>query len=396
MNKSETYRSLVVLDETFPPDERVFNECKQLLINDVDVTLFCLTHSKSQKKKDEYHGIKIIRQYIPEFWYKKMIALAYTLPVYHWFLYSNISKVLKVNSFDVLHFHNMSSARSALWLKKKYDYRFILDLHENFPEIMKYYKHVNTLLGKLLISPKKWKKWEEKLVSNFDKTIVVTESQKKDLLTRVAVADSQIEVLANTVNKTFYKNNDLRSSCEIGFNLLYIGDTSKRRGLDLVLDSLVELRRVVPEIKLIILGKSSYDANLKQKIDFLDLGKNVSFEGWVDSNKFDTYLNDAHVGICPIEKNIHHDNTFANKIFQYMSFKLPILVSNCYEQQQLVEENKCGLVHKWNDVEDIVEKVKWLHQNKEERIEMGRLGFKLVDEFYNWENQSQKLLSVYK
>ena len=37
-----------------------------------------------------------------------------------------------------------------------------LDLHENRPEIMKFYKHVNSFLGKLLISPKKWKIAEEK------------------------------------------------------------------------------------------------------------------------------------------------------------------------------------------------------------------------------------------
>ena len=44
---------------------------------------------------------------------------------------------------------------------------------------MKFYKHVNSFLGKLLISIKRWKKAEEKYVSKAEKVIVVTNQAKK-------------------------------------------------------------------------------------------------------------------------------------------------------------------------------------------------------------------------
>ena len=67
-----------------------------------------------------------------------------------------------------------------------------MDLHENRPEIMKYYKHVNSFLGKILINQKKWKKAEENFVKRSKKVIVVTKHAKKELTDRVSVDKEKI------------------------------------------------------------------------------------------------------------------------------------------------------------------------------------------------------------
>ena len=84
-----------------------------------------------------------------------------------------------------------------------------MDLHENRPEIMKFYKHVNSFIGKLLISPKKWKIAEEKFIKTANNVIVVTNAAKTELVERTGLNKDKITVFPNTVRKSFYTNYEI-------------------------------------------------------------------------------------------------------------------------------------------------------------------------------------------
>ena len=90
--------------------------------------------------------------------YTGLSALAYTIPYYHFYLKKSLSKFVAKNEIQVLHVHDIQVARSVFNVNKKFNLPIVLDLHENRTEIMKYYAHVKSLLGKLLIYPSIWKK----------------------------------------------------------------------------------------------------------------------------------------------------------------------------------------------------------------------------------------------
>ncbi|MEE2605254.1 MAG: glycosyltransferase [Bacteroidota bacterium] len=233
---------------------------------------------------------------------------------------------------------------------------------------MKYYKHVTSFLGKLLISVKRWKKAEEKFVNLSDKVVVVTKEAKKELLTRCNKKNNEIIVYPNTVRQSFYKNKiidkKIKETYSNNFVMLYIGNTSKRRGLDTVLDSMNTIKKNVTNIKLVILGKSSYDYKLKKKINKLKLGSVVDFKGWIDESELYKYLLISDIGISPLYSNLHHDTTYANKLFQYMSFRVPIVCSDSQAQANLIKENNCGVVFKNNDANDFIRVLLELIKNK--------------------------------
>ena len=52
---------------------------------------------------------------------------------------------------------------------------------------MKFYKHVNSFFGKVLINVKRWKKAEEKYVSTAEKVIVVTNQAKREIIERCKI-----------------------------------------------------------------------------------------------------------------------------------------------------------------------------------------------------------------
>ena len=92
------------------------------------------------------------------------------------------------------------------------------------------------------------------------------------------------------------------------------------------------------EIKFIVVGSSSYDKELKNLSIINDVQNFISFEGWKHENTFQSYLSICDIGISPLESNIHHDTTYANKIFQYMSFGCPMICSNVVAQKEIIEK----------------------------------------------------------
>ena len=355
----------MILDAPFPIDPRISNEASALISAGHEVYLFCLSYSKKFIKKEVIDSINIRRYYCSKLTYK-FSALAYTFPYYKINMSRKINNFLNSNSIDRIHIHDIQIASSVFKANLK-SLPVTLDLHENRPEIMKFYKHVNSFLGKLLISPKKWKIAEEKFSKAANNIIVVTNAAKTELCNRIGLNKNKITVFPNTVRKSFYTDFDLDNNLvekyRDNFVLLYLGNTSKRRGISTVINSLKVLKTKIPEIKFIVVGSSSYDNELKYLSKINNVQNLISFEGWRNENSFQSYLSICDIGVSPLESNIHHDTTYANKIFQYMSFGCPMICSNVIAQKEIVEKYEVGELFSPGNSKEFTEKVISLYNN---------------------------------
>jgi glycosyltransferase involved in cell wall biosynthesis len=278
----------------------------------------------------------------------------------------------------------------------------VLDLHENRPEIMKTYPHLKKFPGNLLISTKAWKRKEGAFVLRADRTIVVTKEAKTELLDRLGIADHKVVVVPNTVKSSFYNDFSLDQTIlekyKDKFVILYLGDTGLRRGLLSMIEALGIMAKedsIKSQIKLVIVGKNSSDKVLQRRVEELDLQALVDFEGWQDIALFPSYLKIADIGVSPLHRNLHHDTTYANKLFQYMSFAIPVLVSDALAQKNLVEEVKSGLVHKEKDATEIAEKILILYKDPDLSKKLGMNGKQFIEEKYCWEKVSGNLKDLY-
>ncbi|MBU3011842.1 glycosyltransferase family 4 protein [Polaribacter vadi] len=388
----------MILDEEFPPDPRVENEAIALINAGHNVFLFCLRYNNSQASSESIHKIQV-KRYLSNKLAYKLSALAYTFPFYKLMLKSKIKHFLQENNIDAIHIHDLRIADTVFSTNQKLKLPTILDLHENRPEIMKFYPHLTKFPGKFLISPKKWKKNEEKFIKKADKVIVVTKESKKEINKRVQINADKIIDVPNTVRKDFFTKHstypDILNRYENHFVLLYIGDTGLRRGLQTAIKSLVFLSYKIPNIKLVVVGKNSTDLILKQLAKDLKVEKYVDFLGWKDPKYFSSYILSSAVCISPLHRNLHHDTTYANKIFQYMSFGKPLLVSDATAQKNLTENYKSGLVHKAEDVNDFADKTMQLYKNEALRTELSANGKGFVRNKFSWEQTSKKLIYLY-
>jgi glycosyltransferase involved in cell wall biosynthesis len=312
---------------------------------------------------------------------------------------SKIKDFVLNNKIDRMHIHDIQITKAAVDVCNKYNLKYTLDLHENRHEIMKSYKHVNSFLGKLLISVKRWKKAEEKYISKAEKVIVVTHQAKKEIIERCKISNDNVIVYPNTVRKSFYQNKkydeELKKKYAKNYVLLYIGNTSERRGLDTVLDSMISIAKEVPEIKLIIIGKSSYDRKIKFKINKLKISNLVDFIGWQKEEDLYKYLLISDIGLSPLYRNLHHDTTYANKIFQYISFNVPLLCSDSTAQAELINKFKCGKIFKEKNVEDFISNLLLMINNKEIYIKLQNNCYDAIAKLNN-SVVSRDLIKIYE
>ncbi|MDV7395853.1 glycosyltransferase, partial [Arthrospira platensis SPKY1] len=113
---------------------------------------------------------------------------------------------------------------------------------------------------------------------------------------------------------------------------------------------------------------------------------------WKDISLLPSYLHISDIAISPLIKNPQHESGIANKVFQYMLFETPTIVSDCKPQADLIKNENAGLVFKSDSVEDLAEKIIQLLQDRNLLDKMGLNGKNAVLEKYNTEITGNQLL----
>ncbi len=387
----------MVLDAPFPPDYRVEKEAITLIEAGFEVYLFCL-HYENRLEEAEHKGIHLRRYPFNKLEYK-LSALAYTVPFYRLFMAPKIRDFIWRNSVDVLHIHDMVIAEAAIGAARKSDCRIVLDLHENRPAIMKEYRHLNKFPGKYLIDLDTWKRKQDELVAKADKVVVVTELAKNELVASARKSPDDIAVVPNTPSLTFLDqpiDDNIVKRMRGTFNLLYIGDTSERRGTADALQLIHAIKDEIPTVRLWLVGKSSFDEDLIRLAGELHINEYVQFEGWQPESSFPGYISGAHVCLSPLKRNPHHDTTYANKVFQYMAMGRATVVSDCTAQAELVTNENAGLVYPANSADAFREAVIKLCRDEDLRNRLGDNGRLAVTREWNWQNTSKQLVKIHQ
>lgn len=388
----------MLLDQDFPPDSRVENEAFSLIAAGFDVCLFSLAFRK-EPTDETWNGIKV-RRYKADRLLFKMSALAYDFPYYHGKVSKMIGRFIEDNNITALHVHDMVLAKAAFMANRKYQLPVTLDLHENRPVIMQFYPHLKKFPGKWLINIARWEKEQNALLQKADKVVLVTEEARDEAVKSAGIAPEKVVVVPNTIHPDIFlkyaTDQRVLDRFKNGYNLVYVGDTGLRRGTADVINALPAILKEIPEARLILVGKSTQDVYLKEFAVTIGVNDQVYFEGWQDVSLFPSYIQVADICLSPIHRNLHHDTTFANKLFQYMAMGKPVLASDCPPQVRVIEEASCGLIHKGGDANDIARQVVALARNKKEALAMGNRGKEAVFSKYNWNLTSRELIRHYQ
>ncbi len=376
----------------YPWDVRVEKIVNTLTAAGNEVCLIC-SNSKNLLREDKINDkFKIYR--LPVVKNKTGNALI-SLPLFfNPFWHKLIQEVILKERIKLMIVRDLPLVLTATNIGKKYDIPVIFDMAENFPAALQAYE--NPIYLPFLIN-NAWlpKKIEQLSLKSATHILVVTEEQTERLHS-LGVSKAKLTIIRNTPDLNFLDSvekvlsNLNESNC---LTLLYIGKIDPHRGIDVAIKAFLKVTKTLPQAKLIIIGEGTSKNTLITIVKRLGLENNVQFTGWLDLKTALSYIKISDICLIPHLASVHTNTTLPNKIFDYMAFAKPIIVSNARPLARIVENEQCGLVFSSQDEQDLTDKILQL-QDKKIRDMLGVRGKEAIIREYNWQTDAKNLLDL--
>ncbi|MDR6196213.1 glycosyltransferase [Siphonobacter sp. SORGH_AS_0500] len=180
----------------------------------------------------------------------------------------------------------------------------------------------------------------------------------------------------------------------------YLGQLSKARCLDVMIEAAGLLRKDYPTFRWHIFGKVGFDLSSMEEVEqmpgYAQVKENLIFYGYTPARE--AYQKGAKclAGIALLKPIGDFEGSYPTKIFEYMALGLPVITSNFPLYQSVVEHHSCGHCVNPTDAGALYESLKFFIENPNERTQMGERGKTAVQKHYNWAGEQQKLLAFYE
>ncbi|MFZ1082160.1 MAG: glycosyltransferase [Candidatus Kryptoniota bacterium] len=175
--------------------------------------------------------------------------------------------------------------------------------------------------------------------------------------------------------------------------LTFSGGLQRGRGLD----KLIKLLSLLPEnYELRFVGDGNLRSELEYQAASMKLSSRVHFIGKVKNTEVLGELSKAHLGIYLMENvGLCHYLALPNKLFQFISARLPVIVPDFPEMANIVEKFRIGAAINPSDLAGAVKKILELTNNQELYRELVSNCDKAA-EILNWQVEKEKFLSLVK
>jgi len=394
----------MILDGNYPQDIRVRKEAESIAESGIPIQV--LTRWRTGEKRLEIiNGVKIFRLGKDYTHTRKGINDILTALFYIDFPFRKaLSNFLNHENVSVIHVHDLPLIKTVVNCNNK-RFPLILDLHENYPEMLEELKFstkgvFKSIKDSLFFSVSKWKKFEKRYILKADHIIAVIEEMKEKLMKEYDIPSQKITVISNYEKLDFAQNSevdDFKFRKDV-FYIAYVGGISPVRGLETVIQAISIFKKNNENIEFIVVGHghTRYVNSLKHLSSSLHCLDKVHFLGPKPFKKINYYIENAYVNVIPHVKNEHTDNTIPHKMFQIMMQKAPLLVSDCNPMNRILLDNMAGFIFKASNPEDFVKVIKEIQSNKNQVDFRVENAFNTVNKKLNWENEACKLLKLIK
>ncbi|MYB33827.1 MAG: glycosyltransferase family 4 protein [Gammaproteobacteria bacterium] len=176
----------------------------------------------------------------------------------------------------------------------------------------------------------------------------------------------------------------------------YVGGITRIRGIHEMIDAMTYTDRTGNKDILIRLAGTFQPFSLQSEIEALAGWQRVDFLGWVGRVQVAEILSNALAGLVLFLPAPNHMDAYPNKMFEYMSASLPVIVSDFPLWRHIVESAGCGLLVDPMNPRAIADAMLWILEHPDEAAAMGQRGRLAVEKHYNWDSEADKLVTLYK
>jgi len=387
MRKIKKCKILMIAVQHHAKDDRIFyKEAKSLKKEGYDVSCLILTNekgnlkdlsrnilNKNNEESIEIEGIEIIRM-LPPLSKKNIFLKKIFLGN---FQKKFIEKIISINA-TIYHAHEPLSLRFAIKASKITGKKVIFDSHESW-------------LGGTL--KEKWIKLFYLKKVNY--LITVNEGIQKLFTTRQQF--KLTEIIYNASLTSFFKKNTTLNLDQNQPIIVHEGSLLFNRGLVNMLDALVLIKKIYPNVILKIVGNSPEEESLylKNRIKKDQLEKNIIQTGWVEYEKVQKELQDCSIGLILYTLTKNNIYSTSNKLFNYIASGLAIVSVNLPETVKILKPLNNSIIVKDHSSNEIAKSLITLLDNRKllnSKRKASLEAYKLL----NWDNEEKKLIKFYE
>ena len=382
----------IVVDNEFDQDVRVRGQHTILEETFGSVPVLCYDlGSEGLSQALNIHRLKVDRK-----WRNRWFGLQNRWDKYAQFWAKSIAEFVNENKLDVIHVHDLYLAKAANKGVEGIDCKIVLDLHENYPASVVTQAWAQKGLKGFLANAGKWSEKESSYLAMADHIITLSDHFASDLSSKHAIPRERFTAIPNVPNLDAYdlSVDEIPETQKI--TLCYYGGVAERRGMLWLMRKFLE-NDLQNKFKLKIIGPVDTANQIEFDSLLASLGSDCQYIKWITNRDLGSHLSDVHIGLCPIDKNLQHESGVANKVYQFMMFGRPVLVSNCGPQKELVEKHNCGFSYIARDERSFLDCLKRIDETSLEVLKlMGENGRKSIHEELNLDKVKTELLGIYK
>jgi glycosyltransferase involved in cell wall biosynthesis len=238
----------------------------------------------------------------------------------------------------------------------------------------------------------------DKLIINVREMLCET-LEKMDFAFFVSPIDRDIAVkelgIAKNRTCTLYEAADKKAPCKLKYRLTpsyvcYLGILAKWEYPHLLIESYRYACANRKNLVYSIIGAGPLFKQMKKMAK--DLGSRIIFYGWHPNSEALRIASDADLGVIPTLKV----RAMPSKLFVYASLGLPMIsMDGMWWSERFIRHYDIGYSAA-HSPEDLGNAIKTALNNPSELEEKGKRARKLIEEKYNWDLRTKKMLKVYE
>jgi glycogen(starch) synthase len=175
-------------------------------------------------------------------------------------------------------------------------------------------------------------------------------------------------------------------------SLLCIGRLIKEKGFDLAIQALGEIRKVFPEVRLVIAGDGRERQPLEQQVEGSGMNDAVEFTGWCQPEKIPALIEAATIVLIPSR----WEEPFGLVALQAAQRARPVIAARTGGIPEVVVHGETGLLFEKENPTELAQQVIHLLRHPETAERMGKRAWKRAQRLFSLERAASEYDALYK